>query len=148
MKLSENFTLEELLFSTAAVTKGIGNKPNDIAIGKLKDLCVNILQPLREYLGEPLKIYSGFRSQLLNAAVGGANSSQHLYGEAADIGCGKRNAEIFKYIKKNLDYDQLIWEFGDSKQPDWIHVSFRREIGRKQSLKAQKIKGKTVYTPL
>lgn len=146
MKLSNNFSLTEMTRSSTATKKGIENVPNDAQIDNLRILCDNVLQPLRDALG-PINISSGFRSVKLNTAIGGSSSSQHcaLKGAASDIDMGQRNAEVFNYIKDNLTWDQLIWEFGDDENPNWVHVSFNEEHNRKQILKAIKQGGRTRY---
>jgi len=146
MKLSKNFTLQEMVHSYTAVKKGILNEPNKAQIGNIRTLCDKVLQPLRDALG-PIHISSGFRSVELNRAIGGSSSSQHcaLKGAASDIDMGKRNAEVFNYIKDNLEWDQLIWEFGDNNNPSWVHVSYNEGNNRKQILKAIKENGKTKY---
>ena len=138
--MTKNFTLKEL-----CVTKtGIHNEPNAEQKESLRLLAVNILQPARDALG-PIKVTSGFRNAKVNAAVGGSRSSQHTKGEAADLQCDD-NAALFKFIK-TLEFDQLIWEFGDKEQPDWVHVSFAKK-NRKEILKATKKNGVTKYVKL
>ena len=146
MKLSNNFSLEEMTRSTTATKKGLKNDPNDKQVENLIILCEEVLQPLRDALG-PINISSGFRSVELNSAIGGSSSSQHcaLKGAASDIDMGKRNAEVFNHIKENLEWDQLIWEFGDNSNPSWVHVSYNNGNNRKQILKAIKQNGKTKY---
>ena len=146
MKLSKNFTLQEMVHSYTAVKKGILNEPNKAQIGNIRTLCDKVLQPLRDALG-PIHISSGFRSVELNRAIGGSSSSQHcaLKGAASDIDMGKRNAEVFNHIKDNLEWDQLIWVFGDNNNPSWVHVSYNEGNNRKQILKAIKENGKTKY---
>ena len=146
MRLSKNFTLQEMVHSYTAVKKGILNEPNEAQIENLRILCENVLQPLRDALG-PIHISSGFRSVKLNTAIGGSSSSQHcaLKGAASDIDMGKRNAEVFNYIKDHLVWDQLIWEFGTDENPSWVHVSYNEGHNRKQILKAIKQGGKTKY---
>ena len=146
MKLSKNFTLQEMVHSYTAVKKGLLNEPNEAQIENLRILCENVLQPLRDALG-PIYISSGFRSVELNTAIGGSSSSQHcaLKGAASDIDMGKRNAEVFNYIKDHLVWDQMIWEFGDDENPSWVHVSYNEGHNRKQILKAIKQGGRTKY---
>ena len=135
--MTKNFTLKEL-----CVTKtGIHNEPNAEQKEALRLLAVNILQPARDALG-PIKVTSGFRNAKVNAAISGSRSSQHMKGEAADLQC-KDNAALFQFIK-TLEFDQLIWEFGDKEQPDWVHVSFAKK-NRKEILKASKKNGVTKY---
>ena len=138
--MTKNFTLKEL-----CVTKtGIHNEPNAEQKEALRLLAVNILQPARDALGA-IKVTSGFRNAKVNAAVGGSRSSQHTKGEAADLQC-KDNAALFQFIK-TLEFDQLIWEFGDKEQPDWVHVSYASK-NRKEVLKATKKNGVTKYVKL
>ena len=146
MKLSKNFTLGEMIQSQTAIRKNIDNNPNGDQILNLIDLCDNVLQPLRDAIG-PIRISSGFRSQKLNVAIGGAASSQHcaLNGAAADIDMGEKNAEVFEWLKSNVDFDQLIWEFGDKSNPSWVHVSYKEGKNRNQILKAIKENGRTKY---
>lgn len=138
--MTKNFTLKEL-----CVTKtGIHNEPNAEQKEALRLLAVNILQPARDALG-PIKVTSGFRNAKVNAAIGGSRTSQHMKAEAADLQCDD-NAALFKFIK-TLEFDQLIWEFGDKEQPDWVHVSFAKK-NRKEILKASKKNGVTKYVKL
>jgi len=128
MKITENFTIDELCYSATAEKLGIENEPNDQQIEALKELTVNILQPIRDFFGYPLKINSGFRCSELNKAVKGAPTSYHLATRgiaAADIDSNHVPlAVIFNYIKNNLDFQELIWEKGDKYNPDWVHVAF------------------------
>jgi hypothetical protein len=120
-------------------------------IENFKKLAANIFQPIREHFGKPIIISSGYRSAELNKAIGGSLSSQHSSGEAIDIdmdGTDITNAQIFNYIKENLNFDQMIWEFGTDTNPDWVHVSFASNRSqRKQILVAKKVNGKTTYIP-
>jgi zinc D-Ala-D-Ala carboxypeptidase len=145
MNLTKNFTLKEMCESTTAIRLGIDNTPSDIAIKSLLLLCKNVLQPLRDHIGESIKVSSGYRSPALNKKIGGSKSSQHCLGQAADISCGERTAELYEYIKNNLIFDQLIWEFGTDENPDWVHVSYSSTNNRKECLRAYKVNGKTVY---
>ena len=147
MNLSKHFTLAEMTFSPTAIKKGIDNTPNSQAIRNLEALCKNILEPLRAYIGGPIKVSSGYRSEVLNSLIGGSKSSQHRFGQAVDFDLGDRCAEAFKFIRENLDYDQIIWEFGNDKQPDWIHVSFSTKSNRKNALRAIRSNGRTKYIP-
>lgn len=151
MQLSENLSLAEVMRSETAKRKGVSNMPTPEHIENFKKLAENIFQPIRKYFGKPIHISSGYRSAALNKAIGGASSSQHCTGEAIDIdmdGTTITNAEIFNYIKNNLSFDQLIWEFGTDKNPDWVHVSYESTgKQRKQVLKAVKQGGKTSYVP-
>ena len=150
--MTKHFTLEELTFSQTAARKGIDNTPNEEQKQNLLNLCIHVLEPVRHFLREPLRIGSGFRSDKLNKAIGGAtrngvSTSQHCEGKAADLVCRGRNAEIFRYLK-NLDVDQVIWEFGTDQEPQWVHVSWNGSENRNQYLKAIKRNGKTQYIKL
>ena len=125
MNLSKNFSLEEMCRSNTARVKGLPNVPNAEQVKNLQQLCENVLQPLRNHLGKPVVINSGFRSQAVNMAVGGANNSQHMKGEAADIKCKDYPyaKEIYTWIMDNLKFDQVILE--RKGKSVWVHVSFR-----------------------
>ena len=143
MNLSKHVTLAEFQNSISATTHGIKNEMNATQIESAKLLCENVFEPLRIYLNAPIKISSGFRSLQLNKIIGGSKTSQHTKGEAMDIKIG---ATGFNFIKDRLEFDQLIWEFGNDDQPQWIHVSFKKGRNRKQILKATKKNGKTIYS--
>jgi len=151
MNLSDNLTLEEFIRSNTAKRRGIDNSPTPEHLESAKKLAKNIFQPIRENFGKPIFISSGYRSAALNKAIGGSPTSQHSKGEAIDIdqdGHGSpNNTEIFYWIKDNLEFDQLIWEFGDDKKPDWVHVSFKPNgAQRKEILRARRdSNGKTYY---
>lgn len=134
MNLTNNFTLNELIYSTTAEKNKINNTPSQPVIKNLKALCENVLQPLRNNLGCPIVITSGFRCAVLNKRVGGASNSQHLYGQAADLVVPQKNLkDVFNYIKAHLPYDQLLYEY--SKRDKWIHVSYRTDgHNRKQAI--------------
>ena len=127
------------------------NTPDDWTTENLRQVAINIFQPLREAFGLPIYVSSGYRSSELNTAIGGSSRSQHVEGRAldldADVYGGCSNAQIFNWIKENVDFDQLIWEFGDSDNPDWVHVSYVYDgINRKRCLKAcRDDNGKTYY---
>lgn len=126
------FTIEEMTKSSTATAKGIDNTPSEEGVLKLQKLIEAVLDPLREWYGKPIKINSGYRCEALNKAIGGAKSSQHMLGEAADITVGSKeeNKKLFDYIKDNLEFDQLINESNFS----WVHVSYREGRLRKQVL--------------
>jgi zinc D-Ala-D-Ala carboxypeptidase len=151
MQLSENLSLAEVVRSETAKRKGVSNMPTPEHIENFKKLAENIFQPIRKHFGKPIHISSGYRSDALNKAIGGSKTSQHCKGEAIDIdmdGTAITNAQIFNYIKDNLNFDQLIWEFGTASNPDWVHVSYNSTgKQRKQILKALKVNGKTSYAP-
>ena len=147
MNLSKNFTLQEYIKSQTALRQGIDNTPNEDHLASAKLLFERVVQPVRDHFG-PTVINSGYRGPELNAAIGGAATSQHCRGEAVDIECpGIANHEVAEWIQNNLDFDQLILEFYTLGIPDsgWVHVSYIPEGNRKQSLTAVKQDGKTVY---
>jgi hypothetical protein len=150
MKLSKNLSLSEVTKSNTAIKKGIFNNPTHEHLDNLVKLAANIFQPIRDEFKTSIGISSGYRSKDLNNLIGGSKSSQHCFGEAidldADIYGGVTNAEIFNFIKENLIFDQLIWEFGTDEEPNWVHVSFiSDEPNRMMILKAVKVKGRTKY---
>jgi len=151
MQLSKNLTLAEVTKSTTAKRLGIDNTPDDWTTENLRQVALNIFQPLRDSFGCPIYVSSGYRSGELNTAIGGSARSQHVEGRAldldADVYGGCSNAQIFSWIKENLEFDQLIWEFGDDDNPDWVHVSYVYDgINRKRCLKAcRDDNGKTYY---
>ena len=149
VSLSKNFTLQEYIKSQTALRQGIDNTPSEEHLESAKKLFEMVVQPVRDHFGVTV-INSGYRGSALNAAVGGAASSQHCKGEAVDIECpGTPNYNVARWIEDNLDYDQLILEFYTPGIPDsgWVHVSYKSEGNRKQSLTAMKENGKTVYKP-
>ena len=149
MILSEHLELAEVIRSESAKRRGISNMPTEQHIANLKKLAENVFEPIRANFRQPIRISSGYRSQSLNAAIGGATNSQHSTGEAIDIdmeGTKITNKEIFNFIKEKLNFDQLIYEFGNNTEPDWVHVSFKSNgQQRKQVLRAIKENGKTKY---
>jgi hypothetical protein len=151
MQLSKNLALSEVTRSETAKRKGISNMPTPEHIENFKKLAENVFQPIRDHFGVPIRISSGYRSKALNTAVGGSLSSQHCSGEAIDIdmdGTSITNKQIFDFVKDNLNFDQMIWEFGTDKNPDWVHVSYESTgKQRKQILKAVKTAGGTKYLP-
>ena len=150
MNLTRNFTLSELTKSDTAIRKGINNNPSAEQVEKLKALCENILQPVRDHFGR-VKITSGFRSVDLCLAIGSSERSQHAKAEAADFECpGVDNAELADWIHKNLPYDQLILEFYTPGEPNsgWIHCSWIDGTPRASFLRAYKSEGRTKYKPV
>lgn len=147
-QLSKNFSLVELTYSSTAVNKGIDNTPSADIIANMQILVDNVLQPLREQLGKPLKINSGYRSPAVNTAVGGSATSDHCKGQAADIEiAGMANGDLAEYIKDNFKFTQLILEFYTQGLPNsgWVHVSYNPDNLKCQVLTAVKQNGKTVY---
>ena len=153
MKLTANFTLDELIKSQVAERKGINNNPSPEQIENLKALAVNILQPIRSHYNEPLQISSGFRCAELCIAIGSSINSQHVADDnaaAADFEIpGVDNRELAKYIRSELEFDQLILEFYRDNEPTsgWIHCSYSTNHNRNQSLRAFRENGKVVYKP-
>lgn len=149
-KLSKYVSLSEVVHSDNAKRLGIDNSPTAEHLENLKTLSVEVFDKVREFVGGPLFISSGYRSDALNKATPGASkTSDHSTGCALDLDCdrfgGKKNSEIFNYIKDNLEFKQLIWEFGNSVEPDWVHVSYKKGANKKQILRAVKRNGKTIY---
>ena len=148
MKLSNNFSLNELTKSQTAERKGIDNTPSAEHQENLKSLCTSILQPVRDHFGRVVTISSGYRSPELCVAIGSKTTSQHAKGEAADFEIfGVSNKELADYINENLEYDQLILEYWKESDPNsgWVHCSFSQNQKRRQYLKATKINGATKY---
>ena len=151
MQLSKNLALVEVTRSETAKRRGISNMPTPEHIENFKLLAEKVFQPIREHFGVPIHISSGYRSKALNTAIGGSLTSQHCSGEAIDIDMDATsitNKQIFDYIKDNLNFDQMIWEFGTDTNPDWVHVSYESTgKQRKQILKAVKSAKGTAYLP-
>lgn len=149
MKISDHISYAEAIKSNTALRLGIENKPNGYQLTNMVGVAFNVFEPLRKWVGGPIKINSFFRCPDLNKAIGGSSRSQHCEGRAIDIDDifgHKTNAEMFHYIKDNINFDQLIWEFGDENNPNWVHVSYVSEDeNRGRCLKAVKLNGKTKY---
>ena len=147
--ISKHISDREGVYSTTAIRRGLDNTPNAEQLLNMRLLAEKVFEPLREWVGGPIRINSFFRGEKLNKAIGGSSKSQHCKGQAVDIdddGCNKTNAQMYKYIKDELEFDQMIWEFGDDKNPNWVHVSYVNEIdNRNRCLKAYKENGKTKY---
>ena len=147
MKLSKNFTLAEFTKSQTALRRGLDNTPGPEHLNAARELFAKVVQPIRDKFG-PTVINSGYRGKKLNKAVGGSSKSQHCKGEAVDIEViGVSNYAVAKYIRDNLEYDQLILEFYTPGIPDsgWVHVSYKAGKNRKKAMTAMKENGKTVY---
>lgn len=147
--ISKHISYKEGVRSSTALRLDIDNTPSDYQMSNMQVLAENIFEPLRKWANGPIMINSFFRSVELNRAIGGSSKSQHCEGRAMDIDDtlgNKTNAEMYEYIKNNLDFDQMIWEFGDDKNPNWVHVSYvSEESNRSRCLKAYKENGKTKY---
>jgi hypothetical protein len=149
MMLSKHISDKESTYSITALRLGLDNTPGDYEYSNMELLAEKIFEPLRKYVGGPIKINSFYRGPELNKAIGGSSKSQHCEGRAIDIDDTygyKTNAEMYKWIKENLNFDQMIWEFGDDNNPAWVHVSYVSEDqNRNRCLKAYKENSKTKY---
>jgi len=150
MKISPHLSYKEVTYSATAVRNDIENEPNGPQLLAIKIMADALFEPLRDWVGGPVKVNSCFRCEELNKKIGGSSSSQHMANNGAAIDIDdtygyKTNAEMFFYVKDNLDFDQLIWEFGDDDNPSWVHMSYNKAGNRKQVLKACKIDGRTRY---
>lgn len=146
----KDFPLDEFLRSDRATRLGIPNVPTIAAKANLAALAWNVLQPLRDAMGGPIKVTSGYRSPLLNAKTpGSSTTSQHSLGEAADLVSlgGFTNAAMFEYIRKHLPFDQMVWEYGTRKNPAWVHVTFRSQKRRGQLLRTTGTPKDPTYAP-
>jgi hypothetical protein len=145
MNLSKHVTKSEFELSPTAVRLGIDNQMNEEQTTKAILLCVNVFEPIRAKVGHPIKVNSGFRSAKLNKKIGGSTSSQHCKGEAMDLDL--HDKDTFDWIINNVEFDQLIWEFGNNVNADWFHISYKQKGNRKQVLRALKKHGLTMYVP-
>tara|TARA_R110002020_G_scaffold372701_1_gene584132 strand:- start:118 stop:573 length:456 start_codon:yes stop_codon:yes gene_type:complete len=147
--ISGHISYKEAVYSRTATRLDINNEPNDEQMDNMCLVAEEVFEPLRVWVGGPIKINSFFRSPELNKAIGGSGKSQHCHGQAIDLDdtFGRAtNAEMYEFIKEYLDFDQMIWEFGDEDNPDWVHVSYVSEKeNRNRCLQAYKEKGKTKY---
>ena len=147
--ISKHISYKEGIHSNTALRRNIDNTPSDEQLDNMELIAEKIFEPLRVYVNGPIKINSFFRSAELNTAIGGSKTSQHCKGQAMDIDdtFGKAtNAEMYHFIKEHLDFDQMIWEFGDDDNPNWVHVSYvSPEKNRNKCLKAYKENGRTKY---
>ena len=149
IKISEHISIKEATRSNTAERLGIDNFPDSPTLANMQALAENVFEPLRKHFGHPIYITSFYRSPELNKAIGGSSKSQHCKGQAIDIDDvigSSTNADFFNYIKDNLEFDQLIWEFGNDDNPNWVHVSYDADNNRGNILKASKENGKTKYT--
>lgn len=144
-KISEHISYSEAIKSQTAIRVGINNTPTEKDIKAMQLVAVNVFEPLRKALNRPIFISSFYRSPQLNHWIGGSSNSQHTKGEAMDLDVDGINSQIFHWIKNNLDFDQLIWEFGNTKKPDWVHISYKEHGNRKEMLRAIHKDGRTEY---
>jgi len=149
MNISKHVSMKEGVYSITATRLCIDNIPTEYHLNNMQIVAKNVFEPIREWVGGPVKINSFYRGPELNKAIGGSTKSQHCQGRAIDIDDSfkhKTNAEMFEFIKNELDFDQLIWEFGSEKNPDWLHVSYvSPEENRNRILQAYREDGKTKY---
>lgn len=149
-KISKHISYTEATKSITAIRKGIENIPNEYELNNMELIAAKIFEPLRKWVNGPIKINSFFRCEELNTTIGGSSKSQHCQGRAIDLDDTyghKTNAEMFEYIRTNLNFDQLIWEFGNDTNPDWVHVSYVSDTqNRNRCLRASREDGKTVYS--
>ena len=147
--ISKHISYKEATRSLTAIRLGLENKPNEYELSNMIGVAENIFEPLRRWVNDPIKVNSFFRSIELNKAIGGSSRSQHCQGRAIDIDDTyghATNAEMFNWIKENLNFDQMIWEFGTDENPDWVHISWVSEDqNRNRCLRAERIDGKTTY---
>ena len=151
MNISDHISLKEAIRSNTAKRLGIDNMPDNDTLVTMQITAQHLFEPLRNHFNEPIYISSFYRCEELNKAIGGSASSQHCKGEAIDIDdvySKVTNADFFNYIKDRLEFDQLIWEFGDDENPDWVHVSYNLGRNRMRILKAIKENGKTKYVDI
>ena len=147
--ISAHISYKEAVYSRTATRLDIDNDPDDMEVYRMSLIAEEVFEPLRAWVGGPIKINSFFRSPELNTAIGGSTKSQHCQGQAIDLDdtFGRAtNAEMYDFIKEHLDFDQMIWEFGDDNNPDWVHVSYvSSDKNRNRCLKAYKENGRTKY---
>jgi hypothetical protein len=153
MRISKHLSLAEVTRSETAKRNGIDNKPTAEHLENFKLLAEKVFEPIRAHFGVPIHISSGYRSEALNKFIKGSSSSQHCKGEAIDIDMDGNSSDVtnkmvFDFIVSNLDWDQIIHEFGTDSNPDWVHVSYTKGKNRKQKLKAVRKNGKTSYINL
>ncbi len=148
-KISKHISWHEGTYSRTGERRNLDNTPNEEQLKCMKEVAENLFEPLREWVDGPIKINSFFRGEPVNTAIGGSTRSQHMKGQAIDIDDTfkhKTNAEMYYYIKDNLDFDQMIWEFGTDKNPNWLHISWvSHRPNRKKLTIAKKVNGRTRY---
>ena len=141
--ISEHITYQEAIHNN----HGFANIPDELTLAKMKYVAKTVFEPVRLFLKMAIFVSSFYRCVLLNRYIGGVYNSQHVKGEAMDLQCAGNNHKIFYYILDNLDFDQLIWEFGNNSEPEWVHASKVEGVNRKQALKSIKVNGVTKYIP-
>ena len=149
MKLTKHLSLSEVIKSGTAKRLGIDNTPTPEHMHNILLIAEKVFEPVREHFGKPLYVSSGYRSETLNKAIKGSSRSQHCKGEALDLDAqvygGFTNKELFDYIKDNLVFDQMIWEFGTDEEPDWVHVSYKKGKNRGEMLRVERDDGMNQY---
>jgi len=130
--ISEHITYQEAVHNN----HGFANKPDEPTLIRMRYLAKTVFEPVRLFINMAIFVSSFYRCLILNKHIKGAYGSQHTKGEAMDLQCAGNNAKIFFYILQHLDFDQLIWEFGDYKEPAWVHVSKIQGVNRKQALRS------------
>jgi len=147
--ISKHISWHEGTYSRTGERRDLDNTPNKDQLKCMKEVAENLFEPLREWVGGGIKINSFFRGEPVNTAIGGSTRSQHMKGQAIDIDDTfghKTNAEMYHYIKNNLDFDQMIWEFGSDENPNWLHISWvSHRPNRKKLTIAKKVNGRTRY---
>jgi hypothetical protein len=143
-RLTANFTLEELTKTRFA----LDNTPSPKVVENLQLLCEKVLQPMRDAVG-PVNVTSGYRSKVVNEAVNGARNSDHLWGYAADLQSPDGNhRKLYDWLKANAMFSQLIYEFGNDTQPQWVHVSYNPKDLKREILRARNVGKRVTYSRL
>ncbi len=142
MQISQHITLGEAIKSQTAVRYGLPNKPGPAELQNMKLVAEKCFEPLRAHFGRPIGISSFYRSKQINELVGGSKTSQHMTGQAIDIDAdlfgGITNRQIYYWLLNNVDFDQIIWEYGDDKNPAWVHISYvSPEKNRRQAFRVK-----------
>lgn len=149
-KISNNITFKEAVFSNTAIKNNIPNIPGDEEMRAMEIVADKIFQPVRDHFGVSIYISSFFRSKELNKRIGGSSTSDHMRGQAIDMDADVygviTNAQIFNFIKENLEFNQLIWEYGTDENPNWVHASYVEGSNKNEVLKVKRVNGKSVYT--
>ena len=147
--ISKHISYKEATYSQTGVRRNLDNTPDEKQIKCMEEVAENIFEPLRRWVGGPIKVNSFFRGEPVNTAIGGSRTSQHMKGQGIDIDDTfghKTNAEMYHYIKDNLDFDQMVWEFGTDENPNWLHVSWvSHRANRKKLTIAKTVNGRTKY---
>ena len=147
--ISKHISYKEATYSQTGVRRNLDNTPDEKQIKCMEEVAENIFEPLRRWVGGPIKVNSFFRGEPVNTAIGGSRTSQHMKGQGIDIDDTfghATNAQMYNFIKENLDFDQMVWEFGDDENPNWLHVSYvTHRKNRKKLTIAKKVNGRTKY---